>query len=245
MTLIDTHAHLDAAGGIPALDDDRATPGDDLNRIVAVTNLPRHYERLHGLQHPRVQWALGLHPGQPHPSEVVTQFLDLLPTCAVVGEVGLDGTVTGPNAVPLHRQRDELDQILTHPETAKRLVSLHSRRAVKETIDHLRRALIPGAVLHWFTGTAKQAQAAADHGAYFSVNARMTRKSELLAAIPRDRVLLETDAPYTGKASRPGDLNAVINGLADAWNVTTTAAEDTIITNQDSLLAALQVRPFE
>ena len=105
----------------------------------------------------------------------------------------------------MQRQRDELDQILNHPETAKRLVSVHSRSAVKAVIEHLQLAPIPGAVLHWLTGTPQQARTAADQGAWFSVNARMIRKTELLDALPKDRILLETDAPHTGKTSRPAN----------------------------------------
>jgi len=48
----------------------------------------------------------------------------------------------------------------------------------------------------------------------------MRRKTELRAALPRDLMLLETDAPYTGKASTPGDLRAALRMLADVWETT-------------------------
>jgi TatD DNase family protein len=238
MTLIDTHAHVDAAGGLPAL----APPqeGQPATHVIAVTNLPRHYASLHKTTHDRVQWALGLHPAQPHAPTVIEDFLALLPSCAAVGEVGLDGSpATSPHSVPMGRQREELARILNHPATASRLVSIHSRRSVVAVIEHLRETTIPGAVLHWFTGTPAQAVKAADSGAYFSVNNRMGRKQDLLAALPRDRVLLETDAPHTGKTLRPGDLRTALAVVAEAWQTTIEEASVQITTNQERLLAAL------
>lgn len=237
-TLIDAHAHLDTAGGFPAL----AIGPDDQppTHVIAVTNLPRRYERLHALHHDRVTWSLGLHPAQPHPASAIDDFFALLPGCDVIGEVGLDGTPpTNPHHVPMTKQRDELEQILNHPSAATRLVSIHSRRAAKATIEHLRVAAIPGAVLHWFTGTPTQAIAATDAGAWFSINHRMHRNTELLAAIPTHRVLLETDAPHTGKTTKPGDVRPVVAMLATAWGATTSAVEDQIHDNQHRLTRAL------
>ena len=239
--LIDTHAHLDAAGGIPGLAVDTTATSTS---VIAVTNLPRHYRRLVNTVHPRVCWALGLHPAQPHPKSTLEEFLELLPTCDAIGEIGLDGSTTGPQAVPLSRQRDELAQILAHPEVASRMITMHSRRATKQVIEHLKDANLPGVILHWFTGTPTQAAKAAETGAYFSINTRMARQSDLLDALPRGRVLLETDAPYAAKAGRPGDLRPVVQVLAQQWSIDTIAVEETVVANQQQLFATLGVVPF-
>lgn len=247
MNLLDTHAHLDAAGGLHALGapkptDTAAETVADATGVIAVTNLPRHYQRLHRLRHHRVDWALGLHPGQPHPASALQEFVALLPTCTAVGEVGLDATPTAdPNRVPMDRQRNEFDQILRHPETARRMVTIHSRRSVPAVIEHLQTALLRGAILHWFTGTPKQAIKAADTGAYFSINERMRRKTDLIAALPPERVLLETDAPHAAKT--PGDLNPAVAAIADTWDTTAENAMAQIISNQKELFANLAVRP--
>lgn len=234
MTLIDTHAHVDAAGGLPSLAE--SPDGETPTSVIAMTNLPRHYNRLRKVHHERVHWALGLHPAQPHPPTAIEELLNLLPTCPAIGEVGLDGgPSTGPHSVPLKRQREELERILAHPVTATRTVSLHSRRSVPAILEHLRRAELPGAILHWFTGTPSQARKAADAGAFFSINSRMTRKADLLAALPRDRVLLETDAPFASKSVRPGDVRPVVLALAETWDIGILAAEDQIRANQSRL----------
>lgn len=238
MSLIDTHAHVDASGGIRALAPTK--PGEEPTQVVAVTNLPRHYQRLRDTHSDRVQWALGLHPAQPHPPSALHEFLALLPHCDAIGEVGLDGApATSPLSPSMARQREELASILSHPRAAQKTVSLHSRRAVPAVIEHLREAAIPGAILHWFTGSPGQARKAADTGAYFSINHRMARKQDLLAALPRDRVLLETDAPHTSKTIRPGDLTAALQGIADHWGADLDTTSDQIMSNQEHLARGL------
>lgn len=229
----DAHCHLDQAGGTPALPPDGTV-------VVAVTNHPRHWARP-GRAAPGQVRALGLHPHEPHRPRAVGELLAQLALAPVIGEIGLDGT-PGPNT--LARQQDTLGQVLAHPAARDRMLSVHSRRAVAPLLGQLRSADVPGAVLHWFTGTPRQAAAAADHGAWFSVNQSMRRKTDLLAALPRDRVLVETDAPHTGRHSRPGDLSGALAALADAWATTAGAAADQVTSNQHALRALLAHDPF-
>jgi TatD DNase family protein len=231
----DMHCHLDQAGGLPALEPNGAV------RVIAVTNLPQHWMALRRLHHPNVTWALGLHPQQRHTRRDLVAFLKAADEATVLGEVGLDGT-DGP--VPLVQQRQDLEQILNHPAASDRMVSLHSRRAATPMLEHLLAVGLPGAVLHWFTGTSRQAARAADLGAWFSITATMTRKTELVQALPRDRVLLESDAPHGGRGSRPGRLDAALVGLASVWKVTPLQAEDLIVANQEGFVRRLRHNPF-
>ena len=55
-------------------------------------------------------------------------------------------------------------------------------------------------VLHWFTGSRAEARRAGALGCYFSVNAEMMRTERgrnLIADLPADRILTETDGPFT------------------------------------------------
>lgn len=229
----DVHCHLDQAGGTPALPTDGTV-------VVAVTNHPRHWPRPGGAAPGQVR-ALGLHPHELHSARAVAELLAQLALAPAIGEIGLDGT-PGPNT--LARQQATLEQILSHPAARDRMLSLHSRRAVAPLLGQLRNADVPGAVLHWFTGTPRQAAAAADRGAWFSVNQSMGRKAELLTALPRDRILVETDAPHAGRHSRPGDLGGALAALAAAWATTAAAAADQVISNQHALRALLAHDPF-
>jgi TatD DNase family protein len=78
-----------------------------------------------------------------------------------------------------------------------------------------------GAILHWFTGDSELVARATLLGCGFSVNAVMSDAQ--LLALPRERVLPETDFPLArakGAVSRPGDMSALENRLAALWGET-------------------------
>lgn len=84
----------------------------------------------------------------------------------------------------------------------------------------------PGKViLHWFTGTRREVERAARLGLYFSVNPAMVTSQkgrELVDAMPRDRVLTESDGPFVKMGPQPADPTCapiVLNYLARAWHV--------------------------
>ena len=214
-TLIDWHCHLDRAGGVQALH--RPEPGvaHGEGRLgIAVPNRPAHWQRLRQRQDARLLGGLGLHPGERDSPRDLAQFLDLLDKSDAVGEIGLDGTA---GKAALVSQRTALQRILSHPALRSRVVSIHSRRAVPAILEHLEEHQLPGAVLHWFTGTPAQTARAASTGAWFSVNASMAR-SAALPEIPHDRLLLETDAPYS-RAQTPGQLSGVLAVISSTWGL--------------------------
>ena len=68
--------------------------------------------------------------------------------------------------------------------------------------------------------------------------AASTRSRALLARLPPDRVLLETDGPFArhgGRAARPGDLIALV--LAGLWTLSVEEARATLVDNQSRVLA--------
>lgn len=231
--LVDWHCHLDRAGGLPALPATQSQGGSNVDTIVmAVTNRPAHWQRLQRLRHPGLVWALGFHPSESHTRDDLARMLNLLDTSDAVGEIGLDGT---NGKASLTRQRPALDEILGRPALLTRVVSIRSRRAVPAIIEHLAERALPGAVLHWFTGTPSQASRAAAVGAWFSVNANMGH-AESLSQIPRERVLLETDAPY-GRAKLPGELTGGLAVLSSTWDISVDECAEIIRCNQAALLA--------
>jgi TatD DNase family protein len=110
---------------------------------------------------------------------------------------------------------------------------VHSRRAETDTVGLLLDAGAT-AILHWYSGPLGQLERALQGGLYFSVNAAMLRSrngQRIIAALPRERVVTETDAPYTKSGSRPAeprDVPTVVADLARAWGTTPTDARDSI-----------------
>lgn len=219
---IDSHCHLDRyPRPLHVLDAARALEV----AVVAVTELPSAYQRL-ALRLGRrdgVRLALGMHPLRVQlatPLEL-TLFTRLLDRTDYVGEIGLDGSRDGRST--LGAQRKVFEHLLGQPRIRSKVLTVHSRGAEAETIASLSAAGVT-AILHWYTGALGHIDAALDAGFYFSVNMAMLRSRSglrVLAAVPPDRVVTETDGPYTkiaGRASQPSDIPQTVLALSRAWN---------------------------
>ncbi len=159
--------------------------------------------------------AVGLHPELVGDRfEELPLILSLVAETPFVGEVGIDGS-------PQHRrsyekQREVFGEILRACQlSGNRVVSIHSRRAGKDVIDLIERFTTPDRViciLHWFSDSQALVRRASTFGCYFSVNANMLdnpRGMALVNAMPLDRILTETDAPFgltNARESLPWDV---------------------------------------
>ena len=178
---------------------------------VAVTTTPKAYPT-------NAEWtggsgyvvpAIGLHP------EVAGERFYELPLLlsgiqqsAFVGEIGLDGGPQHKRSYP--KQLEVFSQALrTAQSEGGKVVTIHSRRAARDVINLIEKLTTPDRVLcilHWFSGSRSEMTRAAKAGCYFSVNANMLDNENaklLLAAMPIDRVLTETDAPFGQTEERP------------------------------------------
>jgi TatD DNase family protein len=104
-------------------------------------------------------------------------------------------------------------------------------------------AAFPGKViLHWFSGTLSELDQAVSGGLYFSVNPAMilSRSGQaLIARIPRERMLTETDGPFVevdGQPARPGSVALVIEHVANVWGIPAASVRAIMATNFQSLL---------
>jgi TatD DNase family protein len=241
---VDFHCHLDLYKDHAALiaECDRAAVA-----TLAVTTTPKAWSRNRdlaaGSAHVRV--ALGLHP------QLVAEragelpiFERHLPEARYVGEVGLDA---GPC---FYRSFEDQERVFERvlracAEQGGKILTIHSARSVSKVLAHLERSLPQDrgdAVLHWFTGTAAEARRAAALGCYFSVNGEMLRSPkhrQMVAALPVDRILTETDGPFVevdGRPVRPIAVAGTVADLATLHNVTPEKMGVTIISNLRALL---------
>jgi TatD DNase family protein len=193
--------------------------------VVAVTELPSAYQRL-ALRfgsRPTMRLALGMHPLRARLATALelTLFTRLLDRTDYVGEIGLDGSREGHST--LREQRKIFEYLLGQPRIRTKILTVHSRGAEAETIERLADAHVT-AILHWYTGALGHIDTALDAGLYFSVNMAMLRSRSglrVLAAVPPDRVVTETDGPYTkiaGRASQPSDIPQTVLALSRTWN---------------------------
>ena len=115
-------------------------------------------------------------------------------------------------------------------------MTVHTRRAVQVALETL--ADVSGSVvLHWFTGTTAEAKKAVSRGWRFSVNSAMldgAKGRSLIASIPQNLVLTETDGPFAkvgSRPSRPVDVLHVVDQLASIWNVEHEEARTRVLEN--------------
>ena len=220
---IDFHCHVDL------YKDHAALIGEcDRERVytLAVTTTPKAWRRNRELaeRSTHVRVALGLHPQLVAEREAeVTLLEQLLCEARYVGEIGLDA---GPR---FYRSVDAQERVVERvlracEEQGDKVLTVHSVRAVGKVLGHLERALPPDraqVVLHWFTGTAAEARRAVAMGCYFSINSEMLRSPkhrQLVAGLPSERLLTETDGPFVvsnGRPVRPPDVVATVAELAN------------------------------
>jgi TatD DNase family protein len=229
--LVDMHCHLDL---FPDYQQAIQQAEHAAVHTVAVTTTPRAWphnnELMSGLRYLRP--ALGLHPQlvTDNPQRELVLWDRYLADAVFVGEVGLDAGRA--YAAQLPQQQRVFEHILRAcADAGGKILSVHSVRVVATTLDMIEKLLPTDrgrVVLHWFTGTAAQAARAVDLGCYFSVNLPMLNTAKgrtFLASLPVDRLLTETDGPFTTAdtaPARPPDVSRCLGPLAQLRKTTTT-----------------------
>jgi TatD DNase family protein len=166
-------------------------------------------------------WGVGCHPGLAgaQRSFSVERFVELIEGTPFVGEIGLDGN----SRVPMETQLATFRSILEVLRSKPRISTIHSYAARDEALAAIAEIGPRGAVLHWWLGAPTETERAVELGCYFSVNASMLKRLDLLKAIPLERVLTETDHPFGDRGSksvrRPGAVSDVEHVLADMYGV--------------------------
>lgn len=242
--LVDFHCHLDLYPDHQAVFQEA---DEACVYTLAVTTTPRAWARNHELAQAtrHVRAAIGLHPQLvAERAGEISLFEAHLDETRYVGEVGLDAGPRFYKSFDLQKQVFEL--VLRRCAAAgDKVISVHSIRAVKVVLDHIEKFLPASrgkVVLHWFTGTKAEAQRAVDMGCYFSINAPMlenTRHASVVAAIPFDRLLTETDGPFTKTADRPtkpADVALTVEVLGRLRGVAATTTRLRIRENLRNLL---------
>lgn len=241
---VDFHCHLDLYP-----DFETAIARAEAARVytLSVTTTPKAWPRNHDLMRNTryVRAALGLHPQLvAERASELSLWERYLPEARYVGEVGLDA---GPRFYKsLEAQRHVFQIILERcAEVGGKILSVHSVRSVPAVLDMIERYLPQDrgvVVLHWFTGSKSESRRAAALGCYFSVNAEMVhsdRGRALVADMPMDRIITESDGPFTridGHPAEPTDMRMTTDLIASVRNVPAHEMARSIQVNLQTLL---------
>jgi TatD DNase family protein len=217
-------------------------------KTLTVTNAPRVWQQnqLFAKDSQHVRVALGLHPQLAHAyAHELNLFEKYLPDAKYVGEVGLDGAPEYASTLGIQRQ--VFSTILNLcAQSGGKILTVHSRRASREVIELIGNNLSSDKgriVLHWFTGSIKEALLAVELGCYFSVNIKMLsspQRRDLIAHLPQDRILTESDSPFIKfekSLMHPKDMGKVIEKLALLWSTDEASTTSIIRNNLRSLLS--------
>jgi TatD DNase family protein len=244
MRFVDFHCHLDLYPNPAA-----AIAEAEAAKVytLTVTTTPRAWRQNLGLTRlaKYVRPALGLHPQlvADHAQEIGL-WEEYLSEARYIGEVGIDA---GPRFYhSLDLQKQLFERILRLCATAGgKILSVHSVRSVKAVLDLIEASLPPSrgkVVLHWFTGSKSEARRAIGLGCYFSVNNAMLvseRGRSLVSEIPSERLLTETDGPFTSvnsRPSRPSDVAMLVEQLASERSTSPSELATIVISNLRTLV---------
>jgi TatD DNase family protein len=246
--LTDTHSHLDVEIFASDLDEVLAraeqtgltrilVPGLNLTSSRSAVNLA---ERV-----PMVFAAIGIHPsdGAEFRPSTIEEFRKLSqhPKVKAIGEIGLDYYW---DTTPHANQKNHLKEQLDLAADLQLPVIIHFREKGDSSggacasdmleileswsagLEHRSSPLFDRAgVLHSFSGTLEMAQVAISLGFFIGISGPITFKKgqrwqELVAALPLDRILIETDAPFQtphphrGKRNEPAYVRLIADKIA-------------------------------
>lgn len=212
---IDTHCHLDAPEFGALVQDRRAqaTAENVVHCVIPAVDVG-NFEKVRTLAHQLGDsYCLGIHPLYVARSgdDALAQLAVALqqhrddPRLVAVGEIGLDYFVPELCESPLReRQQHFYREQLKLARQFELPVVLHVRRSVDHVIKGLRDVGGPGGrwhgIAHAFNGSAQQAQALLGLGLKLGFGGALTferalQLRRLVATLPLDAIVLETDAP--------------------------------------------------
>jgi TatD DNase family protein len=239
INLVDFHCHLD-------LYPDHAAAIMECERggvhALTVTTTPKAWPRNHELTTKThfVRAALGLHPQLvAQRANEIQLWETYLSQTRYVGEIGLDA---GPKYYQSFDLQKKIFARILHlcDQAGNKILSIHSVRASSVVLDMIEKYMHPDhsrIVLHWFTGSKSDARRAVDLGCYFSINAEMLRKVNhrvMVATLPLNRILTETDGPFcqhNGHPIHPLEVTDAINLIAPLINMKPEIVTRTICEN--------------
>jgi TatD DNase family protein len=239
MELIDSHAHID----FPQFAEDRDAMLDrartaGVTTLLAIGTGPGPEKLDSALpfaeQHDWIYATVGIHPHEA--KEVTPSHLDELATLAkhpkviAWGEIGLDYFYDhSPREVQQRLFRDQMDLA----KEAKLPVVIHCRDAWPDCLNILEEVWRPaglGGILHCFTSTVEDARRGIEMGFLVSFAGNSTYPKtqnlrDVAKALPLEKILIETDAPYLapqafrGKRNEPAYVAEVARTLASVRNL--------------------------
>lgn len=251
--LIDTHTHIDLDNFKDRFDEVIETakeygvgkvviPGVEPSGFGRIVELCEKYDNVYG--------AVGVHPEElgtynDEAENLIREYLKH-PKIIAAGEIGLDYYW---DKSQVERQKEIFEKQIMLAKEAKKPVLVHDREAHLDTFEILKKtdAKETGVVMHCFSGSPEFALECVREGFYIALGGVVTFKNakkakEVAKAVPLDRLLLETDAPYMapvpfrGKENQPAYVKIVAQEIADLRGISFEEIEQATTANAERVL---------
>lgn len=255
--MIDTHCHLDdeklylSASEIISKFGEHSiekviNAGASLDGCKRSVELSNKYDKVYA--------TVGIHPEEA--TYFTSEAKDFIiksatnPKVVAVGEIGLDYYYEVVDRVV--QQKVMAEQI----EMAKSLklpIVLHIRDAFKDALDILKdnaNKLDYGVVLHCYSGSREMLREFDKFDVFYSFGGAITfknyGKADVIQAVRRDRIMLETDSPYLtpvpfrGKVNTPLNVTLVANKMAEMLSVSVDEIEKITTENAKTIYSRIR-----
>ncbi|WP_374698863.1 TatD family hydrolase [Wolbachia endosymbiont (group B) of Limnophora tigrina] len=234
--IVDSHCHLIyfSDNEIPKVISRAEQNGVKIlhNICVSIDDIPKLLKI--SSSYDQVYFSVGIHPldaaienGECIHADELVEFTKNQKVISI-GETGLDFYKSD-------NKDNQKKSFASHIEAARITglpLVIHTRNADDEMIDILKSEMKTGTfggVMHCFASSKELAYQSIDLGLYISFSGIITFKNASLLrgiaqSVPRERVLVETDAPYLspepyrGKKNEPAMVKYVVDCLAELWN---------------------------
>ena len=192
--------------------------------------------------------AAGIHPSDTRflsdidseLAEIEAILTDKENKCVCLGEIGLDYHYDGTDK---EKQMAYFERQMLLAEKLGLPVCIHDREAHADVMEVIRRHPNVKGILHSFSGSVEMATELIKLGYYISFSGTLTftnakKPREVAAALPKDKVLIETDCtylaphPHRGKINHSGYLTYTNATLASIFGVS--EEECALITEQNA-----------
>ena len=220
--IFDTHAHYDDE----AFQSDREELLNSLQDqgIEHVVNIGASIQTTKNTlalleQYSFMYGAVGVHPNET--AELNEDLMDWLKTVAkkprvvAIGEIGLDYYWDEPERKV---QQHWFDRQMSLAREVKLPMVIHSRDAAQDTLDMMKAAKAQdmGGVIHCFSYGVEMAREYLNMGFFLGIGGVLTfqnakKLKEVVAYMPMDQMVLETDCPYLSPVPNRGKRNSSLN----------------------------------
>ena len=264
--IFDSHAHYfdarfdrEAEGGADAIL--QSLLGKTVESVVNVGTNPETSRKAiaQAARYRGMFAAAGIHPEDCHFLDEKTALAELRAILGdaesrkrdkivAIGEIGLDYHSDFFGDIPLDKAKElrvfEAQLILA--EELDLPVIIHDRDAHGDIFEAVLRHPKVRGVMHSFSGSPELAREYVRRGWYISFSGTVTfqnaaRVREAAAAVPRDRLLVETDCPYLaphpmrGRLNHSGYLEYTLGAIAALWGASPQAVADQTRNNAEAL----------